>query len=958
MKKFEINISLKLAGFLLALCLPPFLLYQTLAFNIVRGTIVDMARQQSINLLASQEAYLQLQFERIEDLLRNISAIDEIKLVLSQADGQAAADVPSFRFRSMEQLSTQSRISTLLNGYGSLSGLISIELFTYDGHHYHVGDTLDGSQVDLAELKALMGESRQAGNAIRWHGIRDNVNTVSDQRKVIPISQTLWQTGPGGEPEKPLAMLLVNYDPAALYQRLEGSQPKQGAQLMVIDADGKLLYDTNASLIGRPLSPEIASLLTGEHGTQAFWLADRSTLMNYRWLQDKHWYVASLVPEDELLAPLQYVTRAGGVLLVIVLALMVWPSWLFERRVIRPLHALSQGFRAFRAKRIAAGWRMAPMKSLREIDQLIGWFNAFLEGVEIQRRAEADLRIAATAFESQEGIIITDAKTHIVRINRAFSAITGYQPGEILGQPVRLLKSGRQDLSFYQAMWHAILNEDKWHGEVWNRRKDGAIYPAWLTITAVRDPQGQVTNYVSTLVDITERKQADEKIERLAYYDTLTQLPNRHQLLERLRALCAVSGPRERIGALMLIDLDNFKVINDTMGHNLGDELLQEVARRLRGHAHKADMVFRLGGDEFVVLLSDLGPDAGAAAERASAIAKNLLASLQAPYTLGGRAHRSTSSIGIALLDDPDSTPAELLKRAELAMYAAKEAGRETLRLFDPDMQKSADEYADLDRHLHRALALQQLELYYQVQVDAAGRPTGAEALLRWRHPERGLVSPGVFIPVAEQSDLIVQFGSWVLETACRRLVAWSADPVLSKLTLAVNVSARQFRQQAFVEHVLRILETTRAPAGRLKLELTESMLVGDVQETIGKMRALREHGILFSLDDFGTGYSSLSYLRQLPLDQLKIDHSFVRNVAHEASDAEIVRTILGLADTFGLATIAEGVETEEQRACLEWLGCTAYQGYLFGRPLPEADFLALARRMSAGGADLPSSPP
>ncbi len=949
--RFKGNISLKLAGFLLALCAPPFLLYQALAFNIVRETIVDMARRQSMNLLADQEAYLQLQLERIEDLLHNIGTIDEIKLVLGRTDARApdAAGIPSFRFRSLEQLSTQSRISTLMSGYGSLAGLVSIELFTYDGRHYHVGDTLDGNQVDEAELNALMKESRRAGTGIHWHGIRDNVNIVSDRRKVVTASQTLWQTGPDGEAEKPLAMLLVNYDPAALYRHLEHLEIGQDAQLLVIDAAGDMLYHPDAALIGQPISPEISRLLSGHSGTRDLWLANRPTLMNYRWLPKKSWYVISLVPEDTLLAPLRHITQAGGALLAIILALMIWPSWLFERRIIRPIHALSEGFRSFRAKRIPAGWRMPPMKSLHEINQLIGWFNAFLESVEIQHRAEADLRIAATAFESQEGIIITDADTKIIRVNRAFGAISGYRPDEILGQPVRMLKSGRQTLAFYQSMWGEILALDKWHGEVWNRRKDGTIYPAWLTITAVRDPQGQVTHYVGTLVDITRRKQADEKIERLAFYDTLTKLPNRHLLQDRLQAACARPGPYERIGALMLIDLDNFKVINDTQGHDLGDELLREVARRLSNRIREDGTVFRLGGDEFVVLLLDLGPDIGAAAARARSLSQDLLASLQARYGLGNRVHRCTSSIGIALLDTPDSRPAELLKRAELAMYAAKAAGRNAVRLFDPAMQKSADEYADLDSRLHSAIALRQLELHYQVQVDTAGRPIGAEALLRWRHPERGLVSPGVFIPVAEQSDLIVQFGDWVLETACRRLVAWSADPFLSGLTLAVNVSARQFHQQTFVEQVLRILETTRAPAGRLKLELTESMVVGDIHEVIDKMRALRAHGIHFSLDDFGTGYSSLNYLRQLPLDQLKIDQSFVRNVAHEASDAAIVQTILGLTSTFGLAAIAEGVETEEQRSSLARLGCFAYQGYLFGRPLPEDDFLALARRLSDG---------
>lgn len=952
--KLPNSISVKLIGFLLALCIPPFLLYQVLTFSIVRSTISGMALQHSMDLLADREAYLKHQLDRIEDLLRNISTIDEIKIALSHAADEpvgqqsTASRIPSFRFRTHDELSIQSRISAILNSYGNLAGLVSIDLITYSGQHHRVGDTLDTSNIDQAELERLMQESRQANGKIRWHGIRSNISLTSDQHKVIVASQTLWQTDASGALQKPLGVLLVNYDPLALFRDLNEPRTVRGSKLMVVDDTGNVLYYPDSKLIGLAVSPDIIDLLGAPEGTFAIQLENHPTLMNFRWLPQWNWHIVSLTPENELFAPLRDITRIGSVLLVIALLLVIWPSWLFDQRVIRPIRALSDGFQNFRANRLSDGWRMPQMKSLREINQLIGWFNIFLEKTETQRQAEVDLRVAATAFESQEGVIITDAETNVIRVNRAFSAITGYELHEIQGKPVRTLKSGRQNKSFYQDLWCSIVKTDKWNGEIWNRRKNGELYPAWLAITAVRDPQGQITHYVGAFVDITQRKQAEERIERLAYYDTLTQLPNRHLLLDSVQKACARSSQQDNCGAILLIDLDNFKFLNESQGHKLGDQLLQEISLRLRNQVHEPNAVFRWGGDEFVVLLTQLDPKLATAQADARAIGENLLARLQGPYRVGDDIYRCTSSIGVALFHGQDGDAAELLKHAELAMYAAKASGRNTLRFFDPTMQKTAADYASLASCLHQAVEEQQLELHYQIQVDATGRAVGAEALLRWHRPNKGLVSPAIFIPVAEQSNLIVELGNWALETACQRLVAWSEDPVLSDLTLAVNISARQFREPEFTTQVLGILASTQAPPHRLKLELTESLLIGDTQDTIHKMHVLKDHGIAFSLDDFGTGYSSLSYLRQLPLNQLKIDRSFVNQAGQNSADAAIIETILALARTFGLETIAEGVENEEQRAFLAELGCDAYQGYLFGRPLPEAAFVQLVHQYAA----------
>ncbi len=570
-----------------------------------------------------------------------------------------------------------------------------------------------------------------------------------------------------------------------------------------------------------------------------------------------------------------------------------------------------------------------------EVDRLMG----ITEDITARKRAEADLRVAATAFEAQEGMFITDANSTILRVNHAFTQVTGYPADEAVGKTPHLLKSGRHDADFYAAMWTAIRNTGSWQGEIWNRRKNGEVYPEWLTVTAVKSCTGEVTHYVGTLTDITLRKSAEDEIRHLAFYDPLTRLPNRRLLLDRLHQALASCSRKERQGALLFIDLDNFKALNDTLGHDIGDLLLQQVALRLAGCVREGDTVARLGGDEFVVMLEDLSGNAEEAATQTTVVGEKVLAMLNQPYLLVGNEHYSTPSIGVTLFGGQRETVDDLLKRADLAMYQAKAAGRNTLRFYDPAMQANASARAELEIELRQALQQHEFLLHYQPQVDEAGRVTGAEALVRWQHPRRGLLLPAEFIRLAEETGLIVPLGDWVLETGCDQLVAWAAQPATAHLTLAVNVSARQFHRPDFVGQVLAALARSGADPHKLKLELTESLLLEDVEDVIAKMTALKGHGASFALDDFGTGYSSLSYLKRLPLDQLKIDQSFVRDILTDSNDAAIARTIVALAQSMGLGVIAEGVETEAQRELLARQSCHAYQGFLFGRPLPVEDF-------------------
>jgi diguanylate cyclase (GGDEF)-like protein/PAS domain S-box-containing protein len=613
---------------------------------------------------------------------------------------------------------------------------------------------------------------------------------------------------------------------------------------------------------------------------------------------------------------------------------------LILRSGLRPLETLITG-----AQRFGSGDLTARIKPTGgpEMRQTIAAFNGMAANLGATmkelRRSHEELRIAATAFESEEGMIVTDTEHVILRVNRAFVSITGYEPEEALGQTPRMLQASDLDDAYYQQTWRTVERDRFWQGELWNRHKQGRLYPVWQSISAVVTPEGRITHYVVAFSDISQRKEAEEQIRNLAFFDSLTQLPNRRLLIDRLGQAVASATRQHQYGALLFLDMDYFKLLNDTEGHEAGDELLIEMSRRLRTCARDGDTVARLGGDEFVVMLEDLGSDEADAAADAEATAKRILDAVAQPFALRGREYHGTVSIGISLFDEKQHNVDELLKRADVAMYQAKSSGRNRVCFFDPAMQQSLVERAAMESELRRVVAQGQLVLHYQPQFDDHNRILGAEALLRWDHPLRGLVPPAEFIPLAEETGLIIPIGNWVLETACKQLKEWSENEKTRDLVLAVNVSVKQFHQSDFVENVQRIVEKSGANPHRLKLELTESVIVDDIADTIEKMKALKAYGIGFSMDDFGTGYSSLSYLRRLPLDQLKIDRSFIHEIETNTGDAVIVKTIIAMAHALGLDVIAEGVEKEAQHLFLNRNDCPAYQGFLFGQPVPVSIF-------------------
>ena len=551
------------------------------------------------------------------------------------------------------------------------------------------------------------------------------------------------------------------------------------------------------------------------------------------------------------------------------------------------------------------------------------------------------LLLQASIQRLNDIVIITDAdftdgkEPRIVFVNDAFERKTGYSKEEVLGKTTRIVHGRQTQRSELTRIREELLAGKSVRSELIHYKKNGEPFWLELEIVPVEYFGRGLTHWVSVARDITERKASEDAIEYLAFYDALTQLPNRQLLMDRLKCTLLQKDAVNELGALMFIDLDNFKILNDTLGHAKGDLLLQQVATRLSACVRFSDTVARLGGDEFVVMLESLGSDAETAKAQAVTIGKKILGSLSEPFELAGFQHYSTCSIGITIFSRQHEQIGDLLKQADLAMYQAKASGRNTLCFFNPAMQALATANAALNSEVRQGLRQQQFVLYYQPQVGGKGKMCGVEALVRWVHPTRGLVMPNDFIAQAEESGLITALGQWVMITACAQLAAWAKRPETAKLSIAVNVSVRQFGHPEFVDMVMSAINDSGISAHRLKLELTESLLATGMEVTIAKMSLLKQAGVTLSIDDFGMGYSALSYLKYLPIDQLKIDRTFVKDILTDPNDAAIARTIIGLAQSLGLGVMADGVETEAQRNLLAKFGCECYQGWLFCRALP-----------------------
>ncbi|MFA6122092.1 MAG: diguanylate cyclase [Sideroxydans sp.] len=688
----KLSFTTKLTSFLLVISVFPLLLFQFASYETTRSSVIDEAIKHNMQLLSYQRDYLNLQMEQINGLATNLSSIDEIRDALESSE--RIGDSPT----NYDLLSAKAQIGYVLSGYSNLQGLVSIDLFSLNGSQYHVGDTLNVSNVRIDLRDRLLQSTMNEPDRLIWHGVENNVNTTSSNRKVIVATKSInrWKHAK----VEPAGMLLINFSTDYLHAYFSKLELGENAYLMVIDAQQRLLFHPDVRLIGQTVETGLGQLMKGESGSQSLKLDGKNVLLSYLQIPDKQWYIISVVPDSNLSKTLLDVERMGIALLILNLLLILVFIRAYLKQVVSPVRAIAEGFEKFQSTGVVPEQRLtSPKTTLEEIHELVAWFNKFLDTLEANKQAQTSLRIAATAFESQEGMVVTDADTVILNVNHAFAEITGYSTEEAVGQKMNILKSGRHDRSFYAALWESVHTRGMWQGEIWNKRKDESIYPEWLTISSVKNEAGQVTHYVGTITDISSRKAAENEIKHLAFYDALTELPNRRLLHERLDRAIAASRRSGRLIALMFLDLDNFKPLNDLYGHKAGDQLLVEAAQRINACVRETDTVSRFGGDEFVVLLNELDIDKESSETRAAIVADKIRNTLMEPYRLDINVedssgsdieHRCTSSIGVIVFGGQEFSGEEAMKLADIAMYRAKEDGRNCVRFHEGEQYISS----------------------------------------------------------------------------------------------------------------------------------------------------------------------------------------------------------------------------------------------------------------------------
>ncbi|WP_147820116.1 bifunctional diguanylate cyclase/phosphodiesterase [Salidesulfovibrio onnuriiensis] len=789
-----------------------------------------------------------------------------------------------------------------------------------------------------------------------------------------------WKS-PGDERPRPKALYMVSFDPwdwiisVSAYRSefttlVDAEDFRESiARLRMGESGYSFIVDGSGRTVIHPFAGEnlfdlaraqgrdtVRDLLSRKSGSILYQWKNpgeeqaRDKILVFRYLPEFDWIVCSTSYVEEMYAPLRklswIILSTGLATLLLVLSI----SLVLGKSVTKPLYRLMRDF-----ERAADGdlSLRSGIESRDEVGLLARQFNMFMGRLELSRdaleketevREEVEYRhkLFEKVFESAlEGILITDRDARIVAVNPAFSAITGYEPYEVMGHTPRILKSDRHEPEFFRRMWDDLADSGRWTGEIWNRRKNGESYPEIMSISAIRDVNGEVTHYVSVFHDITDMKLQEERIQFQAYHDALTGLPNRDLLCDRLTVAIAHAARKDVRVGLLCIDLDNFKNVNDSLGHAKGDHLLQEVGNLLSLELGADATVARLGGDEFVIMVE------GEVDARGMADYGNLILSLfQKPFRLEGEEFYITPSIGMTLYPDDGDDPGTLIKNADMAMFQAKESGKNSYHLFTPAMNDKVSRRLKMESDMRKGLRRDEFMVYYQPKIDLCNHcVSGMEALVRWIRLDGSLMNPGEFIPLAEETGLIVEIGERVLDKACAFLRLLD-ETEYRGLSVAVNLSPLQFREKDLVSMVARTLKIHELPPERLELEITESTLMKDVDETIRKLNELVDMGIRISIDDFGTGYSSLYYLKNFPIDTLKIDRSFVRDINEDPNDAQIVQTITLMAENLGIGVVAEGVETREQEALLLSFGCAQAQGFLYSKPLPGTEFESFLRRL------------
>jgi diguanylate cyclase (GGDEF)-like protein/PAS domain S-box-containing protein len=783
----------------------------------------------------------------------------------------------------------------------------------------------------------LLSSLRPYGQALPKTGMPEQLAAVV--RTASPLAYGVWQHGVltthapilivgapilrGGAVKY---VLNATFRPSSLNSLISSQNLPEDWLAVVLDPSQRVAGITKGgeTLVGSSVAPSIAQGMSGAKNGMFFAqdMEGRPRIFVIERLEKAGWTMLMGAPAELVQNAPYPVLALGFLVLALALAASLLVFWLVTRG--ERLHRLVQARLLDRTRAAKA----AAEKAKAELGEL----NRELEA-EVQART-AEIQLAATVVQhTTEGVMITSPEAVILSINPAFSQITGYTAEEVVGKSVSLLRSNQHNHLFYQEIWDFLRQDGRWEGEIWKRRKDGGIYLERASVSAVKDPQGHTTHYVSVFNDITDARSKDDRIRHMAFHDALTGLPNRLLLEDRLtQGITAARREHMRLG-LLFFDLDRFKIVNDNLGHHIGDFLLLEVARRVKACMRGADTLARLAGDEFVVIMADVGTP-----ENCAILAQKIIESLGEAMEIQGHPIHIGASVGIAVFPEDGHDGAALMQCADTAMYAAKNAGRGVYRFFQSSMSERAPQRLEIENGLRQAAENNELCLHYQPKVDVKSYAViGYEALLRWHHPLLGQIPPDEFIPIAEDAGLIGNIGEWVINEACRQIACWrSAGHGLKHV--AINLSARQLRNGVLLEQILAATERHGVPPSALEVELTESAVMANPEEAAGIFQALRALGVRIAIDDFGTGYSSLAYLRRLPIDVIKVDKSFVMDADKNEGDAEIIRTILALGKTLKLHVVAEGVETDAQARLLEAAGCDIFQGFLFSRPMPAAD--------------------
>ena len=939
------RITRKFILYLMTVSVLPLLAVGYASYQAARETVIAQARENIGVLVDGQVRLLDLKLDQVEDLIANLSQVQDI------ADGIARDGAQD----DYGRLATQARIGYILNGYMSLRGLVSIDVFSLDGEHFHVGDTLDGSRVKQATRDHIYSHALSSRRNVYWVGAVSNVNEASRHSMVLAAARVLLRTDRRTLDTRPIGLIVVNLDLKVLGLQLAESPLRPGAFLTLIDQHGRLLYDRDPARVGAAAEPSM--LESGNAGTdrsdrQPIELRGSPYLLSCAPIPRADWTLCHAVPERSLLDEIAVVRNAGLLALLLGFLVVGFATWRYSLEVVRPIQAVIGSFKRLQSNSLDPSTRL-PVHTKDEIGELVGWFNSYMDTLSAQDGASQALRASeeryALAVKATNDVLWDwDRQSGAMYLSPRFQEILGLQDTE-LGNTLEVwldrVHPDDVDSVRLEIRRHLEGATDFFRHEHRIRHRNGEYVWFLSQGLAVRDSAGRPTRMAGSLTDIGDRKQAEERLRHDAQYDSLTGLHNRAWLNDRLQwMLNRARGEGRYTLAVLFLDLDRFKVVNDTLGHEGGDALLVAVADRLRETVCANDSLVRLGGDEFVALMDE------GEGRLATDLAGRFVAALDRPFLLGDQEIQTGVSVGIARAGPPYRTAEEILRDADIAMYQAKARGKGRYQLFDRGMRERIVRRIELERAFERALFTNQLTLVYQPIVSMDGyRLVGFEALARWVHPSLGPISPDQFVAIAQESNLILPFGRWVFREVCLRLRTWQTlIPPGSPMSISVNVSPRQVADEGLIEDFSRILRETGVSGEHLVIEVTETAILHETKAAARTLERLRGLGMRVHLDDFGTGYSSLSHLAGLPIDAVKIDRSFVSEIETCERKRVMLRGLILLAHQLGIETTAEGVETEGQARILVAEGCDYCQGYLVSYPLTPGEVAGLLASQTA----------